>query len=94
MTNELNLNNQLMLGDFVGDTKRMVITYTKIAERDPGESYARWVAICVKEGEYHPYVVWDVIARPEGWYCQNGDYAFTLSEALNYYHERGGKDGK
>lgn len=94
MTNNINEYNELMLGDLVGDTKRMVIACTKIANRVPGDSYAYWVAICAKDGEYHPYVVWDVIARPEGWYAQNGNYAFTLSQALNYYHERGGKDGK
>ena len=94
MTNQLNLDNQLQLGDIVGDTNRMVIALTKKTDRVPGDSYATWVAICVKEGEYHPYVVWDVIARPEGFYAQSGDYTFALSEALSYYHNRGGKDGK
>jgi len=92
MTNELNLNNQLMLGDIVGDTKRMVIARTKVADRDPGESFAQWVAICAKEGEYHPYVVWNVIARPEGWSAETGDYCFTLPEALSHYYQRGGKE--
>ena len=91
MTNELNLHNQLHLGDIVGDSKRMVIACTKLAEREPGESFAHWVAICVKDGEYHPYAVWTVIARPEGWVCQNGDYAHSLSDALEYYTQRGGK---
>jgi len=92
MNNELNLNNQLMLGDIVGDTKRMVIACTKLADRYPGESYARWIAICVKDGEYHPYVVWDVIARPEGWSAQSGDYTFTIQEEVVQYKKRGGHD--
>ena len=91
MTNNLNLDNQLMLGDIVGDTKRMVIACTKIADRDPGESFAVWVAICVKEHKLHPYVVWDVIARPEGWIAQSGDYVLTLQQAIDQYHKRGGK---
>jgi hypothetical protein len=94
MTNQLNLLNQLQLGDIVGDTKRMVIACTKIQDYTPGDSLAVWVAICAKDGEYHPYVVWDVAATKSGWHCANGNYCFTLAESLNYYHERGGKDGK
>jgi hypothetical protein len=90
MQNELNLLNQLRLGDIVGDTNRMVIAATKKADRVPGDSYAVWVAICVDEDAYHPYVVWDVIARPEGWFAQSGDYASTLQHAIDYYHRRGG----
>ena len=92
MTNELNLNNQLQLGDIVGDSNRMVIACTKLAEREPGESFAYWVAICVKDGEYHPYVVWNIVARPEGFYASNGDYCFTIQEAVKAYNQRGGHD--
>lgn len=91
MSNQLNLENQLHLGDIVGDTKRMVIACTKKADREPGESFAWWVAICVKEDEHHPYVVWNVVARPEGFYASDGDYAHTLQQAIDYYHKRGGQ---
>lgn len=90
----MNQFNSLMIGDVVGDTKRMVIACTKKNEHVPGDVYATWVAICVKENQFHPYVVWDVVARPEGWYCQSGEYAHTLSKALDYYHNRGGKNAK
>jgi len=83
-------DNTLMLGDLIGHTKRMVIACTKMANRDPAESFARWIAICVKEGEYHPYVVWDVFARPQGWHAASGDYAFTIEEAVVQYKKRGG----
>ena len=92
MTNELNLDNQLQLGDIVGDSNRMVIASTKMADREPGESFAWWVAICVKDGEYHPYVVWNIVARPEGFYASNGDYCFTIQEAIKAYNQRGGHD--
>jgi hypothetical protein len=88
MTNELNTLNQLNLGDIVGDTNRMVIACHKISERVPGENYAVWVAICAKENERHPYVVWDVVARPEGFACQNGQYASELIQAVDYYVAR------
>ena len=85
------LNNEPRIGDFIGDTNRMVIAYTKIRDRIPGDSYASWVAICAKEGEYHPYVVWYVIARPNGFHAETGDYCFTLDEALEVYKNRGGE---
>ena len=88
MTNELNLLNQLHLGDIIGDTKRMVIACNKISDRVPEETFATWVAICAKEEELHPYVVWTVIARPEGFVCQNGQYASTLQQAIDYYQKR------
>ena len=91
MTNELILLNELRIGDIVGTTNRMVIACTKKAERIPDDSYAHWVALCHKDGEFHPYVVWNVIARPEGWSAQNGHYSFTLQEALKDYTKRGGE---
>lgn len=91
MQNDLNLDNQLQIGDLVGDTKRIVLACTKLGDRIPGDTYARWVAICTKAGEYHPYVVWDVVARPEGFYASSGDYTHTLKEAVKYYINRGGK---
>jgi hypothetical protein len=91
MTNELNLLNELMIGDTVGDTNRLVIACTKKAERIPNDSYAHWITICFKAQEYHPYVVWNVIARPEGFSSAHGDYYFTLEEALIQYKKRGGE---
>ena len=91
MTNELNLLNELRIGDIVGSTNRIVIACTKKAERIPDDSYAYWVTICYKEGELHPYVVWDVIARPEGWSANQGDYCSTLEQAIKNYKKRGGE---
>lgn len=91
MENDLNLDNQLQIGDLVGDTNRMVIVSTKLADRVPGDSYARWITICHKEGEYHPYVVWDIYARPNGFAAGSGDYCFTIEDALTIYRKRGGK---
>jgi hypothetical protein len=91
MTNELNLLNELRIGDIVGTTNRIVIATTKKSERIPGDCYAVWVTICHKEGEYHPYVVWDVIARPEGFAAEHGDYCSTLQQAIKHYKRRGGE---
>ena len=91
MTNELNLLNELCIGDIVGTTNRIVIAFTKKAERIPEDSYAYWVTICHKEGELHPYVVWNVIARPDGFSAVDGDYCSTLEQALIQYKKRGGE---
>ena len=93
-TEQLNTYNHLQLGDIVGDTKRIVIALTKVAERIPHDSYARWVAICVKENHLHPYVVWDVYARPDGFHAENGIYCSTIREAVHAYERRGGHDPK
>lgn len=91
-SNTLNEYNELRIGDVVGSgTSRTVIACTKRAERVVGENYAYWVAICHAEGEYHPYVVWTVIARKEGWLAEGGDYCFTLDDALTAYKRRGGE---
>jgi hypothetical protein len=91
-TNTLNEYNELRIGDKVGEpTARTVIAYTKRGERIVGETYASWITICAEEEAFHPYVVWTVVARPEGWYAEQGDYCKTLDEALEAYKKRGGE---
>jgi hypothetical protein len=90
-TNTLNEYSELRIGDKVGSTQRMVIAYTKRGDRVVGDCYATWVAICVEETAFHPYAIWNVVARPEGWYAESGDYCSTLDEALRLYKKRGGE---
>lgn len=91
MTSQFDEYTELQLGDIVGDTNRMVIAMTKKNDRIPGNYYATWLAICVKEDEIHPYVVWNIIARPKGFVADQGNYASTLQQAIDYYYKRGGK---
>jgi len=91
MTNELNLLNELRIGDIVGATNRIVITSTKKADRIPDDSYAHWITICYGQNELHPYVVWSVVARPQGFEASNGDYCTTLEQAVTIYKKRGGE---
>jgi hypothetical protein len=91
MTNELNLLNELHIGDVVGTTNRTVITATKKADRIPDDSYAHWITICHKENELHPYVVWSVVAIPQVFEASNGDYCTTLEKAVTIYKKRGGE---
>jgi hypothetical protein len=89
--NPLREYDELQLGDFVGDTQRMVLMRTKVSERVVGDCYASWVVIGVKITEYHPYVVWTVVATSKGFFAERGDYFFGLGDALKGYEKRGGR---
>jgi len=89
--NILNEYDELRIGDVIGDTNRVVIASTKIQSRTPGDSYATFVAICHKEHDYHPYVVWIVTATSEGFKCSSGEYFANREYALRSYDRRGGK---
>jgi len=89
--NELHLYDILSIGDVVGDTNRTVIATTQLTEAVPGDSYARWIAICFNSDSYHQYAVWDVIATPRGFSASGGDYYHSLLDATNQYIKRGGQ---
>jgi hypothetical protein len=88
--NPLREYDELQLGDFVGDTQRMVLMRTKLSERVVGDCYASWVVIGVKITELHSYVVWTVIATSKGFVAERGDYFAELIDARKRYQERGG----
>lgn len=87
----LNEDTELRTGHIIGDTQRMVILCHKLLDRVPGDTYAAWIAIAHKPEEYHPYVVWNVIARPTGFHAESGTYCATIKEAIAYYESRGGR---
>jgi hypothetical protein len=88
MTNQLNLLNELHIGDTVGTPSRIVVSCFKKSERIPEDTYATWVAICASEQQRHPYVVWTVVARPEGFSASDGIYCETLMDAVYHYNKR------
>ena len=82
---------ELSVGTKINDMAT-VVACTKVSHREIGEFYASWTAICIKSvDDYHPYAIWNIVARPEGWSAGQGDYAFTLKEAMEFYEKRGGK---
>lgn len=82
-------NDNLKEGMVVSD--RTVLDCLKLYERHPGDVYAGWVAICYKEREFHPFVVWNIYATDTGFTADSGDYYKTLGEAVRGYIARGGK---
>ena len=68
-----------------------VVVCTKIRDAVPNDTYAVWIAVCVRDGEnFHDYAVWNVIDRPEGFVAEQGDYRHTLTEAIGCYENRRG----
>ena len=82
--------NELSLGDILPNGAK-VLALTKVGKREIGETYASWITVCHRDNAYHPYVVWTVIARPEGFSPCSGDYTFDMAEALKRYKLRGGQ---
>ena len=82
--------DDLELG-MVFENGRTLMAFTQIAEKVEGDTHARWVGLCFTRLSYYPYVVWDIISKPEGWVCANGEYANNLKEAQEIYYDRGGE---
>lgn len=68
----------------------IVVACTQIAEREPGETVALWIALCVRSGAFHPFAVWLVGAHSEGFSASNGDYFHHIVEAIGRFQDRGG----
>ena len=82
--------NKVTVGTVI-NTTATVIKCEKKFDRVVGDCFATWLAICYDNANpIHPYVVWNVIARPEGFIAERGDYRKTLTEAVEAYEARGG----
>jgi len=82
--------NELTVGTAI-NASATVVKCEKKFDRVVGDCYATWLAICYDNANpLHPYVVWNVIARPEGFRAERGDYRKTLTEAVEAYEARGG----
>lgn len=68
--------------------------FRKVMERVKGETFATWTILChrddidMDEVVIHPYIVWTLIARPEGWSFASGDYFSSYEDALKCYKGR------
>ena len=83
--------NEVTVGTIVHQTA-VVILCKKKFDRVVGDTFATWLALCFNASNpLHPYVVWNVIARPEGFVAESGDYRKTMTEALDAYKTRGGE---
>jgi len=82
-------NDVLRQGDLVGTTGGIVLECERKGRRVVGETYASWKALCfLPQNNYTPFVVWTVIARPNGFSAETGEYERTLEDALPTYQKR------
>lgn len=79
---------ELQIGDVVNGA--VVVFCKKTYDRVIGDVYASWTALLMRDHHLHPYVVWDVVARPEGFATFHGDYCANVDEAVEAYKKRGG----
>lgn len=79
---------QLEVGESVADGLATVVKCEQLSNRVPNDTYASWVALCVRKHDLHPYVVWTIIARPNGFIAEQGDYCRTFEEGLSAYSKR------
>jgi hypothetical protein len=82
---------ELAVGNKLSHGRVTVIDCTKEAQYVKGGLYSTWTALCVCEDDYMPYVVWTIIARPEGFVRESGEYSKTLKEAMAIYDNRRGR---
>ena len=61
--------------------------FVRTGERIIGDRYASWLILAERSDVHAPYVVWTLIARPEGWALEMGNYYRELSVAeLRFSH--------
>lgn len=71
-----------------------VLRCKQLRERIVGDTYASWIALLEANDRtsYHRYVTWVVIARPDGWLAESGNYFIDgeIERAVGNYERRGG----
>jgi len=77
------------VGQILTNANEAEVLATTLRNLSGNGFYASWVALCrLPHDTYTPYVVWNLIDRPEGWYCERGDYYRTEAEAIEGYKQR------
>ena len=95
MATAIDMSNQtLEAGDYLMNGA-IVLDCTMTGLKDKG-LYATWVAVCLWQQQVgnhirNEYVVWNVIARPEGFVAERGDYYTSIIPAVDCYNGRGGR---
>jgi hypothetical protein len=80
--------------EYAEDKFVRVRDFSKIRERVKGDTYATWTVLCERDGYgkdelvVHPFIVWTLVARPEGWSFASGEYFSTFEDALKSYKGR------
>lgn len=66
-----------------------VLDLVKRSERVIGDCYASWLVLVERDKSHRdPWVVWTLIARPDGWMLESGTYCMTEEEGRKAFAER------
>ena len=68
----------------------VILACVKRSERIIGDSFASWHVLVERDPNKHrdPFVVWRLIARPEGWHLESGTYCATFDEGWKAFGDR------
>lgn len=83
-----------LLLEYEEDKWVCVNDFHKHTERVKGDTYATWTIHCSRtmidgdEVVIHPYIVWTLIARPEGWSFGQGSYFDDEIKSFDEYKMR------
>lgn len=68
-----------------------IVVASTLMLNEGGGVHRTHLALCLRPlNDYHPFVVWLVVERPEGVLAGSGEYCRTLTEAIEAYRKRGG----
>ena len=82
---------ELAIGDVLhSPAGAKVIRRYKKSHREPNSMFATWTAVCEWTDTFTPFVVWTIIARPEGFVAESGSYCKTIEQAIEVYNNRVG----
>lgn len=66
-----------------------ILDLVKRSERVVGDCYASWLVLVERDRSHRdPFVVWTLIARPEGWHLESGTYCGTEEEGRKAFAKR------
>lgn len=66
-----------------------ILDLVKRSERVVGDCYASWLVLVERDSSHRdPFVVWTLVARPEGWHLESGTYCRTEEEGREAFSRR------
>lgn len=84
ITEPFNFEHAVLTPGTIINNGASIVDCIQVADRISGDTFSSWRALCVRPGKnFHDYVIWTVVARPDGWHAESGDYFHDLDQALS-----------
>lgn len=73
----------------VNDQELTILDLAKRSERVVGDCYASWLVLVERDRSHRdPWVVWILVARPDGWMLESGTYCMTEEQGREAFARR------